>query len=96
MMASPRNQENERRLKEARQEMEWLRELAMSTLEPAKHWWWRFMPDAWQQERKNNRLKRRGLFDARAYQERNPDVLAEGIDPLRHYLMHGMREGRER
>lgn len=96
MMASPRNQENERRLKEARQEMEWLRELAMSMLEPAKHWWWRFMPDAWQQERKNNRLKRRGLFDARAYQERNPDVLAEGIDPLRHYLMHGMREGRER
>lgn len=96
LVASPRNQENERRLKEAREEIEWLRNLAMAALEPPKHWWWRFMPRSWLKDRQTRRFKRRGLFDAKAYWDCNPDVAADGMDPLFHYLKHGMREGRER
>lgn len=34
------------------------------------------------------------IFDASFYLERNPDVRAAGVNPLRHYLKHGWREGR--
>jgi hypothetical protein len=33
-------------------------------------------------------------FDPRAYLELNPDVKAAGRDPRKHYLKHGMLEGR--
>jgi hypothetical protein len=33
-------------------------------------------------------------FDPRVYLELNPDVRAAGIDPKRHYLRHGLDEGR--
>lgn len=39
-------------------------------------------------------LKRSGLFDAEWYVRRNPDVAGAGIDPLRHYVEFGAREGR--
>jgi Rhamnan synthesis protein F len=35
------------------------------------------------------------LFDKTWYLETNPDVAAAGIDPLRHYLLHGCAEGRK-
>jgi hypothetical protein len=41
-------------------------------------------------------LKVAGLFDGEAYLEANPDVRAEGQDPLQHYVNHGMRENRRR
>ena len=34
------------------------------------------------------------LFDRGFYLASNPDVAACGLDPLRHYLEFGMREGR--
>ena len=34
------------------------------------------------------------FFDAEWYRERNPDVVAAGLDPWRHWLRHGRREGR--
>ena len=34
------------------------------------------------------------LFDAEYYREANPDVVAEGFDPLLHYVAYGDREGR--
>lgn len=34
------------------------------------------------------------LFDRNWYVENNPDVAAAGIDPVRHYLLHGGFEGR--
>ena len=37
---------------------------------------------------------RPALFDARYYLGSNPDVRSAGVDPLRHYLEHGWREGR--
>jgi hypothetical protein len=36
-----------------------------------------------------------GLFDARFYCERNPDVAQAGVDPLVHYLSNGAAEGRD-
>jgi hypothetical protein len=40
------------------------------------------------------RLRRAGTFEADAYLAENPDVDASGLDPLMHYLEHGIREGR--
>ncbi len=36
-----------------------------------------------------------GLFDSAWYLETYPDVAARGVDPLRHYVRHGAREGRD-
>ena len=40
-------------------------------------------------------IKRSGLFDREFYLEENPDVAGAGVDPLKHYLRFGWREGRE-
>ena len=34
-------------------------------------------------------------FDTRAYLARNPDVSAEGVNPLLHFIRHGSSEGRQ-
>lgn len=34
------------------------------------------------------------LFDADYYLTSNPDVRDQGVDPLKHYMLHGWREGR--
>lgn len=36
-----------------------------------------------------------GLFDTAWYLEAYPDVAARKVDPLRHYVRHGAREGRD-
>src|SRR5262245_60572297 len=40
-------------------------------------------------------IKASGLFDADWYLETYPDVAARGVDPVRHYVQHGAREGRD-
>ncbi len=42
------------------------------------------------------RLKREGVFDADAYLAAHADVAESGIDPLWHYINHGIGEGRQR
>ena len=39
-------------------------------------------------------LRRSGEFDVDSYLLANPDVLAEGINPLMHYVQYGRAEGR--
>ena len=56
--------------------------------------WWAFAPKKMREKWQNGRLLRRGLFDADAYLVRYPDVLSSGIDPLRHYIIHGINEKR--
>jgi chromosome segregation ATPase len=56
--------------------------------------WWTLMPAAIQSKWRQSRLRRRGLFDAEAYLNRYPDVSSSGMDPLRHYILHGMDENR--
>lgn len=41
------------------------------------------------------RIRRSGLFFSSWYLETYPDVAASGIDPIRHYVRHGAREGRD-
>ena len=40
-------------------------------------------------------LRKSSLFDAQWYLARYPDVSSSGMDPLRHYLEFGWREGRD-
>jgi hypothetical protein len=96
MVVTPRGREDERRLIEAREHAEWLREVTMATMETPNKWWWRFMSPTWRQERERRKLKQRGLFDGDAYLERYPDVAEAGMDPLQHYLEHGVKEHRQR
>lgn len=42
------------------------------------------------------RLRKKRLFNADAYLAANPDVARAGVDPLQHYLAHGLSEGRSR
>jgi O-antigen biosynthesis protein len=40
-------------------------------------------------------IARSGLFDREWYLKSYPDVVARGIDPVRHYVAYGAREGRD-
>ena len=71
---------------------EWLQQV--NTVMTNYPQWWIFMPKKWRQDKINARLLRKGLFDANAYLDRYPDVSSSGIDPIRHYILHGMNEGR--
>jgi SAM-dependent methyltransferase len=54
------------------------------------------LPAAVYYKRQQRLLKRKGLFDGEAYLAAHPDVAADGVDPLRHYLRHGVAEDRHR
>lgn len=53
------------------------------------------LPSRIRQQQLLGKLKARKLFDAGAYLAANPDVAAVGVDPLQHYLAHGIWEGRQ-
>jgi myosin heavy subunit len=73
---------------------EWLSDVRR--LEESFPIWWAIMPQAWQTRRKHRRYRGAGLFDADAYLALFPDVAEQGMDPVRHYILHGMPEGRTR
>lgn len=56
--------------------------------------WWHLVPEGWRSRRTYATLRRRGIFDADKYCAMYPDVPAAGMDPLEHYVKHGMQEGR--
>tara|TARA_A100001391_G_scaffold205189_1_gene204036 strand:+ start:3570 stop:5885 length:2316 start_codon:yes stop_codon:yes gene_type:complete len=74
------------------EEMEWLRKVS-GVVTGYPHWW-NFVPKHMREKWQRGRLSRKGLFDAEAYMAQNPDVMESGIDPLRHYIIHGLTEGR--
>jgi len=86
--------EQELQTDKQREQAEWLRQVYAITAGSPR--WWVFMPRSWRNPRELRRLQRKGLFDGRAYLARYPDVAAEAMDPLRHYILHGLKEGRER
>lgn len=53
-----------------------------------------FMPAPIRLAKQKARLKRKGIFDPDAYLAANPDVAEAGLDPLWHYVNHGIGEGR--
>lgn len=73
---------------------DWLRRLNACQSSFPK--WWSLLPTSMRKERENERLQSDGVFDKETYLARYPDVAAAGVDPLRHYLTHGMSEGRIR
>ena len=72
----------------------WLREVADLLLAQPK-WWSAIVPQATRRQHRDSTLQRRGLFDAAAYASRYPDVVADGQDPLRHFVKHGIAENRK-
>lgn len=71
---------------------EWLR----SALQLAAGFpkWWAIMPQKWRRKREHVRYRNSGLLDAERYLEAYPDVAEYGMDPVRHYILHGIEEGR--
>ncbi|ARS28213.1 hypothetical protein [Sphingomonas sp. KC8] len=76
----------------ATEQRNWLVELY--TVLAGRPSWWVLMPQEWRNRREHELLRRNKVFDAKRYLERYPDVSAAGMDPVRHYIMHGMIEGR--
>lgn len=58
--------------------------------------WWMLLPKSMRNKKRYARLRQKGLFDGERYLQVYPDVVAENMDPLDHYLRHGMAEGRMR
>ena len=73
---------------------EWLRSMMQIAATFPK--WWALMPQDWRRKREHARFRSSGLFDAARYLETYPDVADNGMDPVRHYILHGMLEGRIR
>jgi hypothetical protein len=71
---------------------EWLRSALQLAASFPK--WWAIMPQKWRRKREHARYHNSGLLDAERYLEANPDVAEFGMDPVRHYMLHGMAEGR--
>ena len=53
------------------------------------------MPARVRLKKQQARLKRTGIFDPEAYLAAYPDVAEAALDPLWHYINHGMAEGRQ-
>ncbi|WP_434403986.1 hypothetical protein [Sphingobium sp. DN12] len=71
---------------------EWLRKVSLKL----KHrpMWWIFLPAKQRQKRERRMVEKDGLFNGAAYLARFPDVLESGMDPLVHYMRHGINENR--
>ena len=78
--------------------LEWFRQvLAVFTKQSSKSVNARIMkwlPAYFWQKRTRTSLKKQNLFNADVYTSIYPDVLSHDIDPFRHYILHGMMEGR--
>lgn len=57
-------------------------------------WWWALLPENKRQAKLEHRLLRHGLFDARSYLRRYPDVRGSGMSAICHYIRHGRAESR--
>lgn len=78
--------------------LEWFRQvLAVFTKQSSKSRHasiMKWLPVYYWKKRIKASLKKQNLFDADTYTTIYPDVLAHDIDPFRHYILHGVREGR--
>lgn len=84
--------EQEQLCEAAKARTDWSRQVAAALL--AQPRWWALMPGELRLKRVLRMLRRRGLFDGEAYLKQFPDVASTGMNPLQHYLLHGMPEGR--
>ena len=84
--------EQEAAARQASEQAEWLRAFAVMQVQRAG--WWAWLPGAWARWWDRRALRARGLFDGQAYRARYEDVARSGVDPLRHFIVHGLAEGR--
>lgn len=56
---------------------------------------WKLLPAGQRLKRQMTLLKRSGFFDAEWYVAEYRDVAEAGVDPVRHYIEYGAREGRQ-
>jgi hypothetical protein len=75
-------------------QLDWLRHVN-EVIAASTPGWLGLMPPAWRRRRQLNALRSRGLFDGARYLQRYPDVAEARMDPLLHYILHGMSEGRQ-
>ncbi|WP_177198452.1 hypothetical protein [Novosphingobium sp. CF614] len=68
----------------------------LQVLAAPERWWLLLLPGFLVRRIKYDRLRNKGLFDARLYAQRYPDVARAKADPLQHYVSHGLEEGRLR
>jgi SAM-dependent methyltransferase len=91
-------QERDQRISGMQMQVEWLCRVisvltkGFSTSSKARALAW--IPAYFAQKRQKASLREQGLFDAADYIDTYPDVLAGKADPLRHYINHGIKEGR--
>lgn len=55
----------------------------------------RFAAGRWQRVRYARRVRESGIFDEAHYISAYPDVVSQGVDPLKHFLVWGGFEGRD-
>lgn len=72
--------------------VQWLREIHQAVARSSR--WSGLLPRSRQRERRDERLRRLGLFDPDRYLQMNPDVAESGMDPLEHFVLHGIDEDR--
>lgn len=70
----------------------WLEDVAVVLA--AEPWWWGLVPAGWHRSLRDRKLHEMGLFDAGEYLKINKDVESSGMDPLVHYVRHGIKENR--
>lgn len=91
--------EREAAERKSREQGDWLREATSIIVasDGDRHGrWLKLLPAFFLIKRRYRLLRRRGIFDGRAYLEAHSDVAANGVDPLQHYLLHGLPENRRR
>jgi hypothetical protein len=71
---------------------EWLRDF--SNLQQRTPRWWALLPANERARRLRTKVEAKGMFDVAAYLSKYPDVSQSGMDPLMHYVRHGVFEGR--
>jgi chromosome segregation ATPase len=74
-------------------QLDWMRRL-YRMLESGNSGLKGILPPAMRRQRMARVLKSRDHFDGEAYLAKYTDVAEAGMDPLHHYILHGMAEGR--
>ena len=93
--------EREQAARLSEEQAAWLRDVSAvlmngSTPETLKGRLAALLPASIRLKKQKAQLKKKGIFDPDAYLVAYPDVAEAGIDPLWHYINHGMGEGRQR
>ena len=93
--------EKEGAAKDSEEQAEWLRSfltvlMSDSRSETLKGRLAAFLPASVRSKKQKAKLKRKGIFDGDAYLSAHADVVDAGMDPLWHYINHGLGEGRRR